>query len=253
MLLLFALGSYLIDVNALIHDNEIPITPNEEFFKVYIESSVFDIDPDEYRLVVTGEVYNPLNLSLDEIKGMNTTSEIVRLTCVMGPRLTGVANWTGIRLSSLLDLAEVNFQNAIDISFQTPDTSSGGYSTSLSIEEAYWDDVILAYEMNEVPLPKEHGYPLRLVCPRFYGYKWIKWIAFINVTSYDYKGYWESTGYDDTPYVDTDVLPIYYPLTSENGSSSQAEQSSGFGFAVFLASLTTLTFSRLQKKKIHQY
>ena len=83
----------------------------------------------------------------------------------------------------------------------------------MTVDESYWDDVILAYEMNGEPLPILHGFPLRLVCPRFYGYKWIKLVASIDVTAEDYLGYWEKGGYyEDSPYVD-DSLPIYYPLT----------------------------------------
>jgi hypothetical protein len=57
--------------------------------------------------------------------------------------------------------------------------------------------VILAFEMNGVELPLDHGYPLRLVVPGKYGYKWVKWITHIEVIDYDYKGYWESRGWDD--------------------------------------------------------
>lgn len=185
------------------------ITPNEEFFSVAID--YFDIDPLSYHLTVSGAVSNPLNYSLEELKSMPVTSEIVRLTCIAykygQTDKTGVANFTGVKLSDILNLAEIDFQRALDISFHTPDPE--GYSTSLNTDEAFWDDVILAYEMNGVPLPTEHGFPLRLVCPRFYGYKWIKWISSIVVETEDYSGYWESRGYEESPYVDTD-LQIYY-------------------------------------------
>ncbi len=213
-LLLHAFGNFQINVKG---NDEIPITPNDEFF---IESiDFFNIDPNSYRLVVTGEVANPLNLTLEEIKKMPVTSEIVRLTCVdyryRSTSLTGVANWTGVRLSYILNLAKINYFSVKDITFQTPDLSPNAYSTSLSIEESFWGDVILAYEMNGEALPKEHGFPIRLVCPRFYGYKWIKWVAYVNATTIDYWGFWESRGYNDTPYVDV-PLPIYYsPIESD--------------------------------------
>ena len=195
-------------------EEEIPITSNDDFFTAAID--YFDIEPESYRLVVTGAVRNYLNFSLDDIKQMPVTSEIVRLTCIAytigAKHMTGVANWTGVRLSYILDQAEIQEDKAIDISFHTQDLSVGAYSSSLSIEEAYWDDVILAYEMNGEPLPKTHGFPIRLVCPRFYGYKWIKWLAYINVTTYDYIGTYPRFGHDDHPYVDIQGLPIYYPL-----------------------------------------
>ncbi|GAH46652.1 unnamed protein product [marine sediment metagenome] len=203
-------------------DDEIPITSNEDFFTVAVD--FFDINLETYRLVIGGEVYNPLNLSLDEIKtNFTVTSEIVRLTCIAykfgETSTTGVANWTGVKLSEILDWAQINLDTAYDVVFHTPDLSSGGYSTSLTLDEAYWDDVILAYEMNGEPLPLLHGFPLRLVCPRFYGYKWIKWIASIDVITEDYLGYWESGGfYEDSPYVD-ESLQIYYPHTARINSN----------------------------------
>jgi DMSO/TMAO reductase YedYZ molybdopterin-dependent catalytic subunit len=253
-----AFGNYLINITTVKTNDEIPITPNDEFFTVAVD--YFDIDPEKYRLVVTGEVNNPLNLSLDDIKAMPVTKEIVRLTCVSyvySQQLTGVANWTGVKLSHILELAEINLDTAIDISFHTPDLSSNGYSTSLKPEEAFWDDVILAYEMNGVPLPKEHGYPIRIVCPRFYGYKWIKWLAYIDVRAAEYIGFYPKVGYSDSPYVEVD-LPIYYPVTDAShisssstiSSPSTTQKISFFGLELFLTALILLTVSRSPKKKI---
>ncbi|MFX1516311.1 MAG: molybdopterin-dependent oxidoreductase, partial [Promethearchaeota archaeon] len=140
-LLLIAFGNFFINVKG---NNDIPITPNDDFFTIAID--FFDIDPVNYRLVVTGAVDNPLNLSLAEIKAMPVTSEIVRITCVSyqygASSLTGVANWTGVRLSHILSQAKINTYSVKDISFHTPDLGPQGYSTSLAINEAFWDDVI---------------------------------------------------------------------------------------------------------------
>jgi DMSO/TMAO reductase YedYZ molybdopterin-dependent catalytic subunit len=235
VLVLFALGNSIFSITAD-EEEEIPITPIEDFFTTAID--YFDIDSEEYRLVVFGEVYNPLNLSLDEIKSLPVASEIVRLTCIAykygANDMTGVANWTGVKLSTILDLAQINTKKAKDISLHTPDLSPWAFSTSLDIKEAFWDDVLLAYEMNGEPLPRDHGFPIRLVCPRFYGYKWIKWLAYINVTTEDYRGTYESNGYDDSPYVDVD-LPIYYALS---GITLDNQDQSFFpwnGLEVFLA------------------
>lgn len=93
LVILIAFGNYLVSITATQTEKVIPITPNEDFFKVSID--YFDIDPVDYRLIVTGEVNNPLSLTLDDIKALNVTSEIVRLTCVSyqySKDLTGVAN-----------------------------------------------------------------------------------------------------------------------------------------------------------------
>ncbi len=248
-LLSLALCNMMIEVKS---NEDIPITPNDEFFTEAID--FFDINPDTYRLVVTGAVVTPLNLSLEEIRALPVSSEIVRLTCVAykyGARtLTGVANWTGVRLSYILNLAQINNFSTKDITFHTPDLSRLGYSTSLNLTEAFWGDVILAYEMNEEPLPAIHGFPIRLVCPRFYGYKWIKWLAYINVSSKNYEGFWESRGYEDSPYIDIN-LPIYYsPLRSDvTAFSSKSTQSTPWsGIEIILPLVITTGITRLSIK-----
>ncbi|MFW9906166.1 MAG: molybdopterin-dependent oxidoreductase, partial [Candidatus Thorarchaeota archaeon] len=244
-------GNYLIVVKG---NDDPPITPNDEFFTMSID--FFYINPDTYRLMVTGEVRNPLNLSLEDIKSMPVTSEIVRLTCVnykLGfPSLTGVANWTGVKLSYILSQAKINYNSVRDISFHTPDLSPHGYSTSLSVDEAFWGDVILAYQMNGEDLPTEHGFPLRLVCPRFYGYKWIKWVAYINVRTTDYLGYWESAGFNDTPFVDIS-LPIYYsPVGSDilisDLKSNGSDSIRWLGIELILPIATTMAIIRFSNR-----
>ncbi|MHA2074685.1 MAG: molybdopterin-dependent oxidoreductase, partial [Candidatus Hodarchaeales archaeon] len=229
------------------------ITPNDEFFKVSIERKPFEIDLDSYRLKVIGNVHNPLNLSLTEIKRLPVTSEIVRLSCIYFKfgyfGLTGVANWTGVKLAEILSLAQINLDLAYDIVFRTSDTSEDGYSTSLQVEEAFWDDVILAYEMNEESLPADHGFPLRLVCPRFYGYKWIKWIDSINVTGQDYLGFWEQWGYNDSPYVEA-TPPIFYTEPTSSISISPPPIMNWFEIGIFstVIVLGTLSLTILWKR-----
>jgi DMSO/TMAO reductase YedYZ molybdopterin-dependent catalytic subunit len=221
-------------------NEDIPITPNDEFFTESID--FFDIDPESYRLVVTGEVENPLNLTLEEIKAMPVTSQIARLTCVGyklgGTDLTGVANWTGVRLFHILNKSKINLDTTVDISFHTPDLNPWAFSTSLTVEEAFWGDVILAYEMNGEPLPKAHGFPLRLVCPRFFGYKWIKWVAYINASTEDYLGFYENNNYPDSPYVDVD-LPIYYSPIESDIPVSNSRVSPEFSLLILVISLGT--------------
>jgi DMSO/TMAO reductase YedYZ molybdopterin-dependent catalytic subunit len=239
--------SPLLTMSKVIQNPE--ITPNEDFFTTAID--YFDIDPLSYHLTVSGAVSNPLNFSLEEIKAMPVTSEIVRLTCIAykygANDKTGVANFTGVTLSYILDLAEVDFQRVLDISFHTPDLE--GYSTSLNTEEAFWDDVILAYEMNGVSLPSEHGFPLRLVCPRFYGYKWIKWVSSIIIETEDYEGYWESRGYEDSPYVDID-LQIYYDTPNQTLTSTHETPWLKLEFLLVIAALSIIIkrfFSKWRK------
>ncbi|UCE14983.1 MAG: molybdopterin-dependent oxidoreductase [Candidatus Heimdallarchaeota archaeon] len=248
LFLYFSLGNIVISSKT----DEIPITPNDEFFTVAVD--FFEIDPDTYRLIVTGEVVNPLNLSLDEIKSMPVTSEIVRLTCVGYNRqvpdstsLTGVANWTGVQLSHVLNLAQINYETARDISLHTPDLHGQyAFSTSLNLTEAFWEDVLLAYEMNGVPLPPDHGFPIRLVCPRFFGYKWIKWLKYINVTTKNYLGLYERNGYSDSPFVDVPLQIYYWPISQSQVPSPKS--SFWPRLEILLAMIVITTIPKFVKK-----
>jgi hypothetical protein len=104
-----------------------------------------------------------------------------------------------VRLGAILDRAGTS-SGAQEVVFYGLD----GYSTSLRIADARRGDVIVAYEMNNETLPANQGYPLRMVVPGEWGYKWAKWVYAIEVVGYDYKGYWEGKGWAD----DARINPI---------------------------------------------
>jgi len=81
------------------------------------------------------------------------------------------------------------------VSAETP------YTDYLTMKQASLHDVLLAYEMDGKPLPREHGAPLRLVIPDMYGYKNVKWLNAINVVPSAQDGYWEALGYDRDAWV----------------------------------------------------
>jgi hypothetical protein len=175
-----------IAVNALRREE---ITPNDEFFTLSI-SGTPEINIDDWKLLVDGLVENELELSYENITSYPSKSVTATLKCVEGP--AGRAKWTGVRLKYILDLAVV-LGGATEVVFYAED----GYSSSLTLDDATADDVLLAYEMNGEVLPPDHGYPVRLVVPGKYGYKWVKWIKHIDIVGDDFKGYWESRGWDD--------------------------------------------------------
>jgi DMSO/TMAO reductase YedYZ molybdopterin-dependent catalytic subunit len=75
------------------------------------------------------------------------------------------------------------------------------YVDYLTMKQALLPDVMLAYEMNGRPLPREHGAPLRLVIPEMYGYKNVKWLSRIDLVAKAESGYWENLGYDRDAWV----------------------------------------------------
>lgn len=175
-----------VGINTLKSDE---ITPNDEFFTISI-TSIPRINGSSWQLLVDGLVDNQLELSYENITSLPKETVTATLKCVEGP--AGRATWLGVRLKTLLDLAMVQ-AGAKEVVFHAAD----GFSSSLTIDDASVDDVLLAYEMNGETLPVDHGYPLRLVAPGKAGYKWVKWITHIELVDYDYKGYWESRGWDD--------------------------------------------------------
>lgn len=144
----------------------------------------------DWQLTVTGLVQTPLNLSLTELTALPKTTQVATLVCVDYPGTTlAEGNWTGVKLSYLLEEANVS-DTAIKVAFHAAD----GYSTDLTIERAMQDDVIIAYQLNGQPLTD----PLRLVVPGHWGYKWISQLAHIELVDYNYLGRWESSGYSDS-------------------------------------------------------
>lgn len=148
------------------------------------------INADEYRLKVSGLVENPISLSYKEIKAMTSEERLVELPCVEGWSETGL--WKGPRLTDVLDKA-VEKGNAATVVFYSP----GGYTTSLSVADVKKADPLLAYGVNGETLPRDLGFPVRLVVPGKLGYKWIKWVNKIELIEGDYEGYWEKRGYSN--------------------------------------------------------
>ncbi|MGJ5672755.1 MAG: molybdopterin-dependent oxidoreductase [Nostochopsis sp.] len=149
------------------------------------------IDPTKYRLVVDGEVNNPLSLSISDIQALPMTAMIIRHVCVEG--WAAIVQWGGVRLREIVALAQPQ-QNVKYVYFQSAD----GYYSSWDIASASHPQTLLAYQKNGEPLPTENGAPLRLASPIKLGYKQSKWITRITVVSslFPLKGYWEDQGYE---------------------------------------------------------
>ncbi|HUT66614.1 MAG TPA: molybdopterin-dependent oxidoreductase [Spirochaetota bacterium] len=154
-----------------------------------------EIDIGEYSLAIMGLVRNPTTLTYDEIQNLPQVSIYATLETISNPpggRMIGNAIWTGVPFSSILEMAGPE-KGALEVAFRCLD----GYSTSIAMDEAMKDGVLLAYRVNGEPLSPTHGFPVRLVVPEKYGMKWPKWINEIEIVDYDYKGYWEMRGWSD--------------------------------------------------------
>jgi hypothetical protein len=176
------------------------VTPNEDF---YVQS--YDGHPDvnvkDWKLVIDGMVSNPYTLTYDQLLAVPSVKEYVTLICIgndVGGDAVGNALWTGISLKELLDKARPK-EDVKKVVFHSLD----GYTDSVTLDDAMRPFNMLAYRMNEKPLPKEHGYPARILVPGIYGMKNAKWVRRIELVDYDFKGYWEKKGWSDTAYIKT--------------------------------------------------
>lgn len=184
-----------------------PITPTGLHYLV-IHFDIPDITPDDFHLTVGGLVANPLHLTLADLQARPSVTVAVTLECagngraLLTPRPTsqpwlveGVSTveWTGTPLRGLLEEAGLDTR-AVDIVFTGLDWGVQGgmvqaYQRSLSREEAMRDDVLLAWAMNGEPLPPQHGFPLRLVVPGWYGMTSVKWLTDISALAEPFTGY----------------------------------------------------------------
>ena len=148
------------------------------------------VDVDSYSLEVFGLVNEPKNYSYEEVLDRAKYSKVVTLHCVEG--WSAKILWEGVKLKDLFE--EVGIKSGANtVIFYAYD----GYSSSLPLDYILNNDILIAYKMNEVLLPPERGFPFQLVAEEKWGYKWVKWITRIELSDDpDYKGFWESRGYN---------------------------------------------------------
>src|SRR5512143_1336096 len=156
----------------------------------------------DYRLEVGGLVTKPMRLSLAELKAMPSRTQITRHDCVEG--WSAIAKWKGAKLGALLSAVEPK-RDARYVVFRCADPmerdGTGSYYESIALDDAYHPQTILAYELNDAPLPVQNGAPLRLRVERQLGYKHAKYVMRIElVESFAHieggrGGYWEDRGY----------------------------------------------------------
>jgi DMSO/TMAO reductase YedYZ molybdopterin-dependent catalytic subunit len=166
-------------------------------FRIYTVAPIPNLKAATFKLTVDGLVGQPRTFSLSELLAMPYVHEVRTYQCVTGWVVKNV-HWQGISLRHLISLVRPTAR-ARYISFYCAD---GAYSESLSMAQAMQPDVLLAYKLNEKALSVDQGYPLRLVVPGMYGYKFAKWVNHVTFSDTQLQGYWEQNGYDVDAYDD---------------------------------------------------
>jgi DMSO/TMAO reductase YedYZ molybdopterin-dependent catalytic subunit len=146
-------------------------------------------DPAAWRLRVGGLVHQPLEISLEGLMAMPRVSYTVKHHCVEG--WTAIASWHGVPVSAIVERC-LPLPQARYVQFESFDS---GYSNGWDLASALHPQTILAYGMNDNPLPPAHGAPLRLYSPTKLGYKLTKYLVSMTFTDTRPGGYWEDQGY----------------------------------------------------------
>jgi DMSO/TMAO reductase YedYZ molybdopterin-dependent catalytic subunit len=173
-----------------------PILPTGGWRIYTISGHMPEFDPATWRLKVGGQVAQPLSLTYHQLRALPRVEQISNFHCVTGWSVKNV-HWAGVRMHDVLAAAKPDSSaHALQfVSMEVP------YIDYLTLKQASLHDVMLAYEMDGKPLPREHGAPVRLVIPEMYGYKNVKWLTEINLVPEVELGYWEELGYDRDAWV----------------------------------------------------
>jgi len=190
----------------------------------------FDIpamDTSSFSLSVGGEVENDVSLSLEDIRALPAKTQTVTMECAGNGRAhlyprhpsmpwlneaVGTAEWTGTPLRNVLDMAGVK-DSAVDIVFLGADRGFDRghehvFGRSLAPDHAANDDVLLVYDMNGAPLLPQHGAPLRLIVPGWYGMASVKWLTRIEAVDKPYEGFQQVDGYQYKQGPDDQGVPV---------------------------------------------
>jgi DMSO/TMAO reductase YedYZ molybdopterin-dependent catalytic subunit len=190
-----------------------PITPAGLHY-LLIHYDIPDVDADAWTLSVDGRVAQPLTLTLAELRNRSAHDVTATMECagngraLLAPHVVsqpwlleavGNATWTGVPLRTILEEAEL-LDGAVEVVFTGLDRGfekgvEQSYQRSLELDVALADDVLLAYEMNGAPLLPQHGFPLRLLVPGWYGMTNVKWLAGITVVDKAFQGYQHTAAY----------------------------------------------------------
>jgi len=183
-----------------------PVTPLGMHY-LLVHFDVPNLSSEGYEIAVGGRVRNPRRIALADLQARPQVTEPVIMECAGTGRSTfsprgiyvpwlkeavGNYEWTGTPLRPLLEEAGL-LDDAVEVLFTGWDTGvdlgvEHAFERSLPIKEALQDGVMLAWAQNGQPLLPQHGFPLRLIVPTWYGMASVKWLRAITVLNEPFKG-----------------------------------------------------------------
>lgn len=187
------------------------ITSNADFY-IVTKNAAGDpvINTREWRLRIDGEVQRPVELDYASLRRLPSVEVTKTLECIsnfvskcelapFGCDLISTARWKGVRVADVLALAGGARPGAVSLATFAADE----FTTALPIDLAMDPDTLLAYEMNGETLPREHGYPVRMLVPGRYGMKNAKWIVALRVTNREFLDWYAQRSWSKTAVVKT--------------------------------------------------
>ena len=202
------------------------ITSNKDYYVTRI-GKLPDIKEDKYRLEVTGLVEKPGRWTLEELRALPEIELPLTVECIgnsPGGPLLSTAVWKGFKLYDFLVSLGLK-AGATGVRYEAAD----GYYASHTLEQVRDNGVVGALYMNGVPIPRLHGFPLRILNPGFYGVKQPAWVTKIEVIDMPMKDYWEDRGWDCSPPMQVDSV-IFFPEKNERFKRDEPIRVGGAAF-----------------------
>lgn len=198
-------------------------TPNNDFYRVDTRLTLPTVSIDDWTLTIDGDVDREVSFTFDEISAMPLVERDITLTCVsndVGGSYVGAARWRGVLLTDLLDRAGIDSTRAD----QLLSTDVDGMTISTPLDLAVdGRDAMIAIGMNGEALPREHGFPARMVVPGLYGFvSATKWITRITLTTYaEQEAYWTQRDWaTDAPIKTSSRIDTPRPLSTIDAGRS---------------------------------
>ena len=201
------------------------VVPNDRFYRIDTALITPSVDLASWRLRVHGMVDREVTLTYADLAELPLIEQYVTISCVsneVGGGLVGNAKWTGVKLRDVLAMAGVQ-AGATQLVGRSVDGWTAGMPTAWVMDETR--EPMIALRMNDEPLPRNHGFPARLIVPGLYGYvSATKWLGELELTTLEaFNGYWVPLGWSkeapiltqsriDTPHNGQSVAPGRVPI-----------------------------------------
>jgi len=174
------------------------VVPTDQFYRIDTSLLTPNVSTVGWTLRIHGLVDRETVLTWEQLIALPVFEQYVTIACVsneVGGKLVGNAKWTGVRLRDVLDIAGVQTAGTQLVARSSVSNFTAGMPTAWVMDPAR--EPMIAFKMNDEPLPRIHGYPARLIVPGLFGYvSATKWLTDLELTTLEtFDGYWIPLGW----------------------------------------------------------